>query len=93
MVEQTKEDFNSPAIENATNLTEYERRLKRAARFGMDTSSVVGPQAAVPAYDKMDLSAAGQQRVDRLAENISKIKMRQQKFAEEPIPESDTKIQ
>lgn len=59
----------------------------------MDVSTVVGPQSEKPAYDKMDLPAAGQQRIEKLAENISKIKMRQQKFAEEPMPESETKIQ
>lgn len=41
----------------------------------------------------MDLSAAGQQRIDKIAENISKIKHRQKKFAEEPMPEAETKIQ
>ena len=55
--------------------------------------STVGPQFQTPAYDKMDLSAAGQQRIDKIAENISKIKHRQQKFAEEPMPEAETKIQ
>ncbi len=41
----------------------------------------------------MDMPAAGQQKVERIAENISKIKMRQQKFAEQPMPEAETKIQ
>ena len=59
MVEQTNEDFSSPAIQNAASLTEYERRLKRAERFGMDKSTVVGPQYEAPAYDKMDMPAAG----------------------------------
>jgi hypothetical protein len=58
----------------------------------MDTSTVMGPQVETPAYDKMDMPVAGQQRIDRIAENISKIKMRQQKFADEPMPESETKI-
>jgi len=59
MVEQTSEDFSSPAIQNAASLTEYERRLKRAARFGLDEATVVGPQFQTPAYDKMDLPANG----------------------------------
>jgi hypothetical protein len=59
MVEKTNADQSSPAIENAANLTEYELRLKRAARFGIDISTVMGPQFEKPAYDKMDLPAAG----------------------------------
>jgi|LakMenEpi03Aug12_release.lakeMendotaPanAssembly.Ray.scaffolds.fasta_scaffold1829722_1 hypothetical protein len=41
----------------------------------------------------MDLPAAGLVKVERLNENIAKIKMRQQKFAEETPPEAITKIQ
>lgn len=93
MVEKTNEELARQAIENTANLTEYERRLKRAARFGIDVSTVTGPQFEKPAYNKMDLPAAGQQRIDRITENISKIKHRQQKFAEEPMPEADTTIQ
>jgi hypothetical protein len=40
----------------------------------------------------MDLPAAGLVKVERLNENIAKIKMRQQKFAEEAPPEAITKI-
>jgi len=54
---------------------------------------VVGPHYEAPAYDKMDMPAAGQQKVERIEENISKIKRRQQKFAEQPMPEAETKIQ
>ena len=39
------------------------------------------------------MPAASQQKVERIAENISKIKMRQRKFAEQPMPEAETKIQ
>lgn len=40
----------------------------------------------------MDLNAAGIKRVERLEENISKIKHRQQKFCEEPMVEAVSKI-
>ena len=94
MVEQNDapKDFSSPAILNATEMTEYERRLKRAARFGVQTSDVIGPQSETPAFQNMDLPVAGQHRIEKLTENISRIKMRQQKFAEEVLPEADTKI-
>ena len=31
------------------NLTEYDKRMKRAARFGIDPTTVAGPQAATTA--------------------------------------------
>ena len=61
-------------------MTEYERRLKRAARFGVQTSDVIGPQSETPAFQNMDLPVAGQHKIEKLTENISRIKMRQQKF-------------
>jgi len=33
--------------------------MKRAARFGIDTSTVIGPSVEAE-YDKMDLPATGQ---------------------------------
>ena len=35
-------------------LTEYEKRMKRAARFGMDPTAVAGPQAAATANATTD---------------------------------------
>lgn len=92
MVDKTI-DTNLPPIENALQMTEHERRLKRAARFGIDSSTVVGPSATDTGLDKMNLPATGQIKVDRLNENIQKIRMRQQKFAEEAQPEAETRIE
>ena len=64
---------STPAIPNAEELTEHERRLKRAARFGVEAT--IGPTLEV-GLDKMDLNAAGIKRVERLEENIAKIKHR-----------------
>jgi len=40
----------------------------------------------------MDLSVAGQSKADRISGHISKIKMRQEKFAEEAPIEANDKI-
>lgn len=61
---------NLPPIENAQQMTEHERRLKRAARFGIDSSTVVGPSTVDASLNNMDISVSGQARVDRLNENI-----------------------
>jgi hypothetical protein len=82
----------TPAIANAQELTEHERRLKRAARFGMDTSAVLGPSANNGLAD-MDLSAASKDKVGKLNENIQRIRMRQQKFAAEAPPEAEMRIE
>lgn len=54
---------STPAIQNAQELTEHERRLKRAARFGIEAT--VGPSLE-GGYDKMDLNATGVKKVERL---------------------------
>lgn len=49
----------TPAIPNASDLTEHERRLKRAARFGLDPEQVTGPQMTDTGYGQMDMNARG----------------------------------
>jgi hypothetical protein len=73
-------------------MTEHERRLKRAARFGIDTSTVVGPSLD-SGFDNMDLNATGIKKVERLEQNIARIKHRQQKFCEEPMAEAVTRLE
>ncbi len=58
----------------------------------MDTSTVLGPTAN-NGLGNMDLSATSKNKVDRLNENIQKIKMRQQKFASEVPEEAETRIE
>lgn len=47
MVESTNTDMLAPNVDakGLAGMTEYERRLARAARYGLDPSKVVGPQA------------------------------------------------
>ena len=59
MVESNLNDTLVPAIQNALQLTEHERRIKRAARFGLDSSTVVGPSSLAPTIDKIDLPISG----------------------------------
>ena len=65
----------TPAIQNAQELTEHERRLKRAARFGIDTQTLQGATLD-GGFDTMDLNATGVKKVERLEQNIAKIKHR-----------------
>lgn len=47
MVESTNTDMLAPNVDakGLAGMTEYERRLARAARYGLDPCKVVGPQA------------------------------------------------
>ena len=81
----------SEAIENSANMTEYEKRLKRAQRFGLEVSEVVGPSTENN-YTGMDTSVAAQCKITRINEHIDRIKHRQEKFSEESLPQADDKI-
>jgi len=68
MVESTpagkEQDFLAPniAVKDLQTMTEYERRMARAARYGLDASKVIGPQATL--QDKMKPNEA----FDRMAQ-------------------------
>jgi hypothetical protein len=65
----------------------------RAQRFGLNAEQVVGPTAqSNAAFSTMDLSVTGQNKADKISCHISKIKMRQEKFAEEAPIEANDKI-
>lgn len=73
-------------------LTEYDKRMKRAARFGIDPSTVAGPQVAalasaanattddqeMDAEQAFDIMATGSgaQRVGKINEQIERIRKR-----------------
>lgn len=72
-------------------LTEYDKRMKRAARFGLDVAQVAGPQAASTATanattddQEMDVDQAfdimatgsGAPKVDKINEQIDRIRKR-----------------
>jgi hypothetical protein len=38
--------------DEVTELSEYDKRMKRAARFGLDPAKVAGPQAAAASEDQ-----------------------------------------
>ena len=50
--------------------------MLRAQRFGIDTSTIMGPQVQDTGYERMDVSAKGQMTEKRLDENIAKIRAR-----------------
>ena len=71
-------------------MTEYEKRMKRAARFNIDPSTVNGPQALTTdasasqepesmevdqAFDHM-ACATGAPKIDKIQEQIDRIKKR-----------------
>ena len=91
-------------IDPNAQLSEFDKRMKRAARFGIDPTAVAGPQAkneemvyetleADKAFDTMELGACAP-HVDRITSHIDKIKARQERFGEDPDCErvSKTKI-
>ena len=91
-------------IDPNAQLSEFDKRMKRAARFGIDPTAVAGPQAkneemvdesleADKAFDTMQLGA-GAPRVDKITSQIDRIKARQERFGEDPDCErvSKTKI-
>ena len=62
--------------ETAHTMTEYDKRMKRAARFGMDPSKVAGPQAQAAAVENEEMDV--DQAFDTIAmgsggEKVSKI--------------------
>lgn len=71
-------------------LTEYDKRMKRAARFGIDPTKVAGPQAQsnAPIDEAMDVDQAfdvmatgsGAPKVEKIQEQIDRIKKRQERF-------------
>lgn len=73
-------------------MTEYEKRLKRAARFGLDPSQAVGPSAADVNFGTLDVSVSAQQKLERVEQHISKIKARTERFYDEPLPQAEEKI-
>lgn len=84
-------------------LTEYDKRMKRAARFGIDPSKVAGPQAVANATnddEAMDVdtafevmaTGAGAPKVGKIQEQIDRIKRRQERFGEDVEQVSKTKI-
>lgn len=87
MVENTPASGDKlPVIQSAAEqamMTEYERRLQRAKRFGIDVAMVTGPQVDGDAeVTQMDLPARSQNTKQYLNQNIEKIKHRQQKFSD-----------
>ena len=81
-------------VENR-QLTEYEKRLKRAERFGIDPKTVVQPaEHMTEQFDKTEMKKGTQfARVDQLQADIEKIKSRQQRFEKgvEEVKEEEDK--
>ena len=89
-------------------MTEYAKRMKRAARFGLDPAKVAGPQAKLDAAEQeggqdeamVDYQEAvdkmqmiqGTERVDRINKQIDRIKARKQRFGDEVEKVSEIKI-
>lgn len=86
-------DYCAPNItpKDLASMSEYERRMARAARYGLDASKVLGPQVQSvqntqlkpdEAFDRMAQGPkAGQ--VDRIMQKIDKLKARAERFADE----------
>jgi hypothetical protein len=56
MVEQNVVEASQlEAIQGVEKLNEYEKRLKRAARFGLDTAMVIGPSVEQPNLENLDM--------------------------------------
>ena len=74
-------------VEQRKELTEYEKRLKRAERFGIDPSTVVPPQQQIEQPIQQDETMftdmkMGNQskKIEELQADIDRIKQRQQRF-------------
>ena len=89
-------------IEPGAQLSEYDKRMKRAARFGIDPFSVAGPQANVemPVDESMDADQAfnqmalgsGAPRVNMIKTQIDRIKARYERFGDDVAKISENKI-
>ena len=90
-------------VQPGEELSEYDKRLKRAARFGIDPTTAAGPQAkaaevimtdemdADRAFNTMELGSAAP-KVDKIKTQIDRIKARQERFGEEVDKVASCKI-
>jgi hypothetical protein len=70
-------------VEQSKDLTEYQKRLKRAERFGLDPSTVVPPDSLQKKRSEVKENVWGEmqkgskfEKVEKLEADIAKIKQR-----------------